>query len=169
MEKDIKLIIDKSVLEDIMECVNSAQPNEACGLIFGDIEEIKNPSEDNDYFYKYLGKKFKCFQSDHKSPIAFLMENVEILNKIYKEFYDEYKLKLVSIFHSHPSGNYPSGIDSKNMKRLDQFSVEYAGKKLKNPFKRSVWLIMDASNNEAKAFLYHNGEIVQINLIIQKK
>jgi proteasome lid subunit RPN8/RPN11 len=166
--KDIKLLIKKEIYEDIMECVNKAFPNEACGIVFGKKKEISNPSKQGDYFYHYEGEIFRCFESDRKSPVAFLMENVEVLNKIYQEVQKEHQLKMICIFHSHPSGNYPSGIDTKNMKRLDEFKIEYAGRKDKNPFKNAIWVIMDASTKEMKSFLYFKGEVVQTDLIIQK-
>ncbi|TFF89824.1 MAG: hypothetical protein EU548_06140 [Promethearchaeota archaeon] len=166
--EDIKIIISKSILDELVNCVKSAYPNEACGLIFGDKKEIQNPNKKEDYFYHFIGKIFHCFESDKKSPVAFLMENVAMLNKIYQEIYKKHKLSLISIFHSHPSGNFPSGVDAKNMKRLDEFNIEYRGKKLNNPFKNVIWVIMDASNKKMNSFIYINSEIVQTDIKIQK-
>jgi len=166
--EDIKIILTKSILDELVECVNYAYPNEACGLIFGDKKEIQNPNKKGDYFYHFNGEIFHCFESDKKSPLAFLIDNVEVLNKIYQEVYKKHKMSLVSIFHSHPSGNYPSGIDAKNMKRLDEFDIKYQGRKLNNPFKNVIWVIMDASNKEMNAFIYINSEIVRTNIKIQK-
>jgi len=70
-EKDIILQINGEIRNQLITCVKKATPNEACGLIFGSINQIKNPKKENDYFYQYEAKRFECIESDHKSPIAF--------------------------------------------------------------------------------------------------
>ena len=86
-EKDIKLILNTILFNQLIECVKSASPNEACGLIFGDIEEIDYKGE---YQYHYIGKKFNCIESNQKSPVAFLMNNIEDLNRIFQEAFQKH-------------------------------------------------------------------------------
>ncbi len=138
----------------MIQCVNKAYPNEACGLLFGEKQE-KIKKEEVDYYYEYIGKKFICIESDEKSPIGFLIKNEENLNKIFIESYKELNMKLISIFHSHPSGNHPSRIDLKNMKILDKSNLK--------SFKYTIWSIMDGKDKSMNAFMYCNNELVQIN------
>jgi len=153
-EKDIILLINNEIQNQLKACVRNANPNEACGLIFGNITQVKNPEKENDYFYQYLAKKFECIESDHKSPIAFLIDQEEKLNDIYKTAKLKYNLNLISIFHSHPAGNHPSSTDLKNMEHLDFFKS----------FKRQIWTIMDAKKGKMKGFMYLNGEFIQVDV-----
>lgn len=153
-EKDITIIIKQEIFDQLKRCVKNASPNEACGFIFGTIEQINN---NGDYHYRYIGKKFECVKG-HQSPVSFLIDNVEMLNNIWSEAYQKHKLNLISIFHSHPGGAYPSGVDTRNMKFLDD-----CGNKA---FKNQIWTIMDASNHELNGFIYFNKEFVQTSVEI---
>jgi len=153
-EKNIKINLNQELYEGMKKCVHKASPNEACGLVFGDIEkiDIENRSQ-----IHYIGKKFNCFESDRKSSVAFLIENFEELNKVLLTA-NEYGLRLISIFHSHPSGAHPSGVDRNHMIYLDDFIIKI--------FKNQIWTIMDASNNELNGFIYFNKEFLQVDLKI---
>ena len=155
VEKDIKIILNEEIFEGLEICVKKANPNEACGLVFGDINEIKNTEQ---FQYHYIGKMFECIESTNKSVVAFLIDNIDKLNEIYHTASVKYKMRLISIFHSHPGGAHPSGIDTDNMKYLDSF----------NAFKNLIWTIMDASNSELNGFLYYRNEFLQIPLEIKK-
>ncbi|TFG20694.1 MAG: hypothetical protein EU533_05960, partial [Promethearchaeota archaeon] len=125
-----------------MECVNLATPNECCGLIFGIIKELK---EKGNYSYHYIGEKVRCIASDKQSPVSFLIENLENLNETILEELriSENKMQILNIFHSHPSGNYPSAQDVNKMKYLDQFG-ENASNFMSRAFKNLIWLIIDS-------------------------
>ncbi len=157
-EKDIKLLINDNIIKEMIICVRNASPNEACGLIFGDIKEIK---VEKGFQYHYIGNKFDCLDSDRKSPVAFLIENIEKLFEIYYNAVNKYKLKLISIFHSHPAGAYPSGVDERNMKFLDKHG--FSG------FKHQIWSIMDANNKEINGFIYYKKKLIQVDVQISKK
>ncbi len=160
LENDIKLILSDTILEKAIECVKQATPNEACGLIFGMKKEIENSEKENDFFYHYLAKKIKCITSDKKSPVAFLINNLDTLNKIYSKAYKKHSMGLLSIFHSHPGdSNYPSGIDKNYMKRLENSGLK--------SFKGVIWSIMASQNNDLKAFMYLNNEFIQTKVIIK--
>ncbi len=154
-QKDIKIILSQKLLEQLKKCVVSASPNEACGLIFGDIKSIEL-NNSGQYQYHYIGQNFKCFESDRKSPVAFLIENFEEFNRVFKQAHNEFNLKLISIFHSHPAGSHPSGVDLGHMKFLDTCG-------LKN-FKYLVWTIMDATNSNLNGFIYFKEELMQVEV-----
>lgn len=159
-EKDIKLVLSGEIIERLRICVDNASPNEACGLIFGNIKEIRNPAKQNDFFYHYIGKKFHCLESDKKSPVAFLIDNFDKLGEIYSEAYNKYHMNLVSIFHSHPgNSNYPSGVDERNMERLESYPFKH--------FKGVIWSIMAAKNDDLKAFMLLQGELIRIDIVIE--
>jgi proteasome lid subunit RPN8/RPN11 len=156
IQNDFKILIKTQIYNKMVNCVNKASPNEACGLVFGEIKEVE---ENGDFQYHYLPKKFNCIESSRKSTVAFLMNNIEELNALFYEAFSKYNLRLISIFHSHPGGNYPSGIDVDNMKYLDN-----CGNKA---FKNQIWTIMDATNKEINGFIYFNNELVQIDVRLE--
>jgi len=157
-EEDIILFLNSETLEQFKMCVNKARPNEACGLVFGEINENR---VSGGFQYHYFAKKFNCIESSKKSSVEFLIGNPEELNQIFYEASQKYKLRLISIFHSHPSGAHPSGFDLENMKYLDEFDNK--------AFRNQIWSIMDASNYNLNSFIYLNKELKQINVKIQKK
>jgi len=156
-EKDIILFLGQNLIEKLEVCVNNARPNEACGLIFGTIKEIKL---NEGFQYQYNAQKFECFDSDEKSPVAFLIENIELLNEVWQHAARKFNLQLISIFHSHHAGASPSGIDHENMIYLDDCG--------NRAFRNQIWTIMDAQNFHIKAFMYLNGEIIEIIIKIDK-
>ncbi|MBD3213419.1 MAG: hypothetical protein GF311_12500 [Candidatus Lokiarchaeota archaeon] len=158
-QKDIKLILSNTLLNEMGICIDNAYPNEACGLVFGQRTQVKNPEDPEDYFYDFIGEKFECIESDKKSAISFLIENLEKLNQIYQEAHEKYNMKLVSIFHSHPSGNHPSGVDKENMTRLQKSGLK--------SFQFIIWTIMDGETKDLNGFMILNDEIVQIEVIIK--
>lgn len=168
LENDIILVIPKDILENLKRCVDDASPNEACGIIFGDIKQFKKKNVgENNFIYHYQISDFACIQSDKKSTISFLIENIEKLHQIIQEKIRELNLesnkRLISIFHSHPSGAHPSTTDLNQMEFLDRFSRtnhQFVSK----AFKNLVWLIMDGSSYDLKGFLYLNDEYFQIKV-----
>lgn len=154
-EEDIKIVLDKDIVVKLKTCVKNASPHEACGLIFGDIKQVQIPNSE-EYQIHYIGKKFNCIESNEKSPVAFLINDIEKLNEIFKEASQRYNLRMVSIFHSHPSGAHPSGVDHGNMEYLDDCG--------NRAFKNQIWTIMDARTNELNGFIYFNKEFMQVDV-----
>jgi len=157
-EKDIKLIISQEILTQMAICVDNANPHEACGFLFGNVREVENPNQKDDFFYHYIGKEFECIESNKKSPVAFIINNEERLNELYMKTREHEDLNLISIFHSHPSGNFPSGTDEINMKRLNNKKLITAN---------AIWAIMDATNKEINSFLLLNDEMLHVDTIIE--
>jgi proteasome lid subunit RPN8/RPN11 len=156
-EKDIIIILSQKIMDELKNCVNIASPNEACGLIFGDIKEIQ---VDEGFQYHYIARKFECFDSDQKSPVSFLIENIERLNEVWQNAAQKYNLRLISIFHSHPAGSSPSGVDHNNMEYLDNCG--------NRAFKNQIWTIMDAQNFNLNGYIYYHEEISEIAVDINK-
>lgn len=154
--EDIKFIIDDEIFKKLTTCVKNASPYEACGLIFGEINEKK---VEDGFQYHYLGQRFECIESTNKSTVAFLIDNIEELNEIYKTAAEKYNKRLISIFHSHPAGSSPSGVDTDNMKHLNEFKL----------FKNLIWTIMSAGNYDLNGFIYFNEEFFQILVEINKE
>lgn len=160
-EKDFKFIINTEIYEQMKECMKKASPNEAFGLVFGGLKELE---VEGGYQYQYIGKQFKCIESDEKSPVAFFVRgDTEELFSIFKEAVEKFGMRLISIFHSHPSGAFPSGVDRYNMEHLN--SIQISG--TKNPFKYQVWSIMSAQSEKLNGFLFLNNEIIQVDIKIR--
>ncbi|MFW9972053.1 MAG: Mov34/MPN/PAD-1 family protein [Candidatus Odinarchaeota archaeon] len=160
-EKDIILFVDNKIFEEIKQCVEQASPNEACGLVFGDIEESKNENNENEYSYYYNAYKFECIESSHKSPIAFLIDDYEELINLSRLYSNDFNYQLISIFHSHPASAYPSGID------IPYIESYYKSKISK--FKHLIWSIMNAESKELNGFIFIFNELRQIQIQIKKK
>jgi len=155
-QKDIKIIITEEIFEKLSLCVKNASPYEACGLIFGEIEEVKVEAG---FQYHYIGQMFECIESTKKSTVSFLIDNIEELNEIYQTKASIHNKRLVSIFHSHPGGAHPSGVDTRNMKHLNDFKA----------FRNLIWTIMSASNEELNGFIYFNMEFFRVKIEINKE
>jgi proteasome lid subunit RPN8/RPN11 len=167
-EKDIKILIAREIYKEMVYCVDSVTPNEACGLLFGLIIEEKKCQTENDFIYFYKAEEFDCIKSDRQSSVSFLIENIENLNRRIMQLVmssnHERKMQIISIFHSHPSGNNPSLTDKAHMRYLNDFSnTQYTSK----AFKNLIWTIMDAKNHAIQGYLYLNGQFLRVEVIIQ--
>lgn len=161
-EKDIILILTDQIVGELKECNRKAAPIEACGLIFGDIKRAEI-NKDNYQAY-YIGKQFYCLKSNIESYGSFdLIEDTDRYFEIHQDAVYTKQLRLISIFHSHPVPAFPSSVDIKNMKFLD----EDIGNK-RNPFKNQIWTIMDMNTEELNGFIYFNKTLLHIDLRIQK-
>ena len=157
-ENDIKIILTNEILSQLIKCVDNASPNESCGLIFGEISQVSILGSE-EFQYHYIGKKFTCIESNEKSPVAFLINDIEKLNSIILEGIHNNNLRLISIFHSHPSGARPSGIDTHNMEFLDDFGIK--------TFKNQIWTIMSARSKKLNGFIYFHKKLMQVYVKIE--
>ncbi len=160
-EEDIILSLSRKIFEEIKHCVKKAFPNEACGLIFGKISELKKPNSKNNFSYHYNAHKFECVESSHKSSVAFLMDDYAKLVELSSIYSKQNNYQLLSIFHSHSGSAYPSGVDIPYMESFYKSNIA--------KFKHIIWIIMDASSKELNGFLYIFNELKQILIQINKK
>jgi proteasome lid subunit RPN8/RPN11 len=161
-ENDLILVLPKDIFSQLKDCNRRAAPIEACGLIFGDITQIK--TDKDEYQIQYSAKEFYCLKSNIESYGSFaLIEDSDKYYEIHQDAIYNKKLRMISIFHSHPVPAYPSSIDIQNMEYLDK---DIGGKK--NPFKNQIWTIMDMKTEEINSFIYYNDELLQTNLQVKK-
>lgn len=159
-EKDIILNLSQKIFDELKQCNRRSAPIEACGLIFGDVKEVSITFDE--YKIHYIAKQFYCLKSNIESTGSFnLIKDSEKYFEIHQEAVNEKKLRLISIFHSHPVPAYPSATDVQNMELLDK---DVGG--VRNPFKNQIWTIMDMNTEEISGFIYFNNELMQINLQI---
>lgn len=160
-ENDIKLILPLSIVDALKKCKRNAMPIESCGLIFGEIAKVEIDPEKHQIHY--VGKQFYCLKSNVESLGSFnLIQDSDKYFEIHQEAVIRNKLRMISIFHSHPVPAYPSSIDEENMKFLDK-DVGI----VKNPFKNQIWTIMDMNTEKINGFIYFNKELLQIDLQIR--
>ena len=155
-EKDIIFHVNKNILPLFIKCVKNAYPNEASGLIFGNVEQYKKMDE---YQYHYFSKYFECIESNYKSPVAFLLNDDETLYQIALKVELQQDLRLIGVFHSHPSGTTPSSVDYNNMKTFYDANIK--------KFKHLIWLIMDSQNDEINGFMIFKGALTQIQVKLE--
>jgi proteasome lid subunit RPN8/RPN11 len=160
-EKDLILYLDEKLLKDIITCVENASPNEACGLLFGKIEELKIPDRENEFFYHYNAYSFECIESRNKNPIAFLMNDYEGLVELSKSYEENLNYQMFSIFHSHPGSAYPSGIDIPYMEKYHESKT--------SKLRHIIWTIMNAHSKELNGFIFIENELTKILVQISEK
>lgn len=161
-EKDILLIVPEHIITELQECNKRATPIEACGLIFGEVTQIESNKED--YQIQYIAKEFYCLKSNIESYGSFaLIEDSDKYFEIHQDAVYNKKLRMISIFHSHPVPAYPSSIDIRNMEYLDK---DIGSKR--NPFKNQIWTIMNMNTETINSFIYFNDELLQIDLQIKE-
>jgi len=153
LEKDIVFIMGRGLIRKINKCIENAYPNEACGYIFGEIQEINN---NGDFKYTYHSKIFHCIESSKSSPVAFLLDNDQKILEISNNISNDKELKLLAIFHSHPAGANPSSVDKKCMKHYHNCGI-------KN-FNHLVWIIVDSRNKDVNGFIYLYNKLTQIKI-----
>ncbi len=168
IQNDIKLLVNPAIFVKLEKCIENAFPNEACGLIFGDILEVLNEQQGDDYYYHYICRKFRCITPDESSSVSFLIANEELLHEIIlnetQANFNNNEMRLIGIFHSHPKGTSPSFTDMDQMKYLDYFSSikHIYGNKA---FRNLIWVIMDAVNHDMNGYIYFEREVQQVNIL----
>ncbi|MHA1191106.1 MAG: Mov34/MPN/PAD-1 family protein [Promethearchaeota archaeon] len=170
IQNDIKLLVNPEIFSKLIKCVENAFPSEACGLIFGNILEVPNEQQEEDYYYHYISRNFHCIPPDKSSSVSFLIENEELLHDIImketRKSHNYNEMRLISIFHSHPKGTFPSFSDMDQMKYLDYFSS--INHKFGNKaFKNLIWVIMDAVNHDMNGFIYFERKIQQVKILMK--
>ncbi|MXY61833.1 MAG: M67 family metallopeptidase [Cenarchaeum sp. SB0665_bin_23] len=95
----IKIIIDGRLLASMARHSVQCAPNEACGIIYGNIRDDA-----------YIVEDVKFVENASSSPIQFTMSNADTIRA-----YDS-NSDVVGIYHSHPtSAAIPSGMDREYM------------------------------------------------------
>ncbi len=156
-ENDIVFVIDRNLISDINKCIEKAHPNEACGFIFGDIQEFNN---NGDFKYKYSSEIFQCIESSISSPASFLIDNDKKILELSNTTLKKKGLKLLAIFHSHPAGANPSSIDKKCMKYYHNCGIK--------KFTHLVWIIVDSRNKDSNGFIYLDNKLTKIKIEVSE-
>ena len=157
LEKDIVFTVGRGLTRNIDKCIEKAYPNEACGFLFGEIQEINN---NGDFKYTYYSKIFQCIESSKLSPVAFLLDNDQKILELSNNITHDKKLQLLAIFHSHPAGANPSSIDKKCMKHYHNCGI-------KN-FNHLVWIIVGSRNKDINGFIYLDNNLTQIKIEVSE-
>ena len=146
IKKINELWISKAFVNKLYDWVEENEPYEACAMLVGTIKQRIA-----------IVEEVVLMENIRKSTGSFEM-NPESMLKVYQDA-EEKNQELVSIFHSHPGGSYPSGVDRHNMEHLNNFKA----------FKNLIWTIMDAGNNDLNGFIYFNEELLQVDVQINKE
>ncbi|MCP4761723.1 MAG: hypothetical protein GY870_08075 [archaeon] len=149
-EKNIVMSIKKELYEKLKQISANSYPNESCALIFGTITKKKS---ENYVKYSYNSVKIDKFESSKPDPYSFIIEDYELLGQKWIKAQEE-GLKLISIFHSHPSGAFPSNIDKKYMKQM--------GKAYPN----IIWTIYGNESRELNGFILIKKNFFQCGINI---
>jgi len=125
-----KIIIPQSIKKILTQHAEKEKPNESCAMLYG---------ENNTISEVFLTKNID------ESPVNFTISNEQLIEG-YK-IAEEKNLKMIGIFHSHPSSEaYPSNTDKKFM-----FS---------NPV---IWVIYSGLNKNFKAYILET-EVIEVKI-----
>ena len=125
-----KIIFSQSILEGLREHAENEQPNESCAMLFGKEDSVSDA---------FLTENVK------ESPVNFAISNEQLIEGYKKA--EEKNLKVIGIFHSHPSSEaFPSNTDKKFMET--------------NPV---VWIIYSGISKDFRAFVLEQ-EIKEIKI-----
>lgn len=152
-EKDIVFVLNKDIVSKLNKYIHKSYPNEACGFLLGNIIESSNHG---DFKYTYCCEKIQSIESSIISPASFLLDNDEKILELSNIMIKEEGLKLIAVFHSHPSGANPSDIDKKRMKYFHNCGIK--------KFTHLVWIIVDSSNQKINGFIYLDNKLTQIKI-----
>ncbi len=138
MVKITEIVLRRSDVATLRDWVEENEPYEACALLIG---EIRNSIAQVDDLI--------LTPSTTKSRVHFEIDP-ELLLKILLEAEEKNK-DLVSIFHSHPTSPYPSGIDIPYMKN----------------YPNTVWLIQGLPRTELmRAYQFFDEDIIEVKVRI---
>lgn len=146
VHKTIKLILSKTQSARLLQISEAAEPNESAALLFGSVTREQD-------FVLYKCEKVQDVESSVPSPVSFLIGDIENLYSLWADAQSK-GYRLVSIFHSHPSGAWPSGKDRKYMKNIGRF------------YRGIIWSIYGNSQDELNAFVYDRNRMFQVEIVI---
>ena len=129
--------IPKDIFDELISHCKDASPNEACGILAG----IENKAS---RIYKMTNIE--------KSPVSYLMDSKEQF-KVMKDI-RENNLKMLAIFHSHPSSQaYPSAKD---------LNLAF--------YEDSIYIIVSLieSDPAVKGFLIKEGKIKEVAIAVKE-
>ena len=135
---NLSIIIKQVHVTFLNQFVRANHPFEACAILLG----VREKDE-------FVVEEIVPAQNKDSSIIRFTIDN-DMLFEIYKDA-DEKNLSVIGIFHSHPSGPYPSSTDKNYMKI--------------NPV---PWVIKSTVTNEMRCFILedqYNGNEAMIKEI----
>ncbi len=129
-----EVIVPRAFINSILSHGRSAYPDEACGILAGEGNEVRLMYETT---------------NAESSPVSYLIDTQEQF-RIMKEIRNK-GMKMVAIYHSHPlSPPYPSPTDV-NLASYPDAAYVIAG-------------FLDRDNPEVKAFEITGGRVREINI-----
>lgn len=152
-EDKILLFLREELYLELIGIAKNSFPNESVALLFGNIKKEELNSEKK---IIYDVQKIDEFNKAEKSPVHFLINDYELLAEKWIMAQNS-GLKLISIFHSHPSTAFISGTDKINMKQMD--STGYPG---------MIWVVYGNQAHDLKAFILIKGNFYQCAIKISK-
>jgi proteasome lid subunit RPN8/RPN11 len=96
-----RLLLPRSVSDELIALARKEQPNECCGLLAGVLEE-----------HSHIGRVERNYPlvNAQASPVRYEADSHELL-RVYRDI-DERHLELLAVYHSHPTSQaIPSATD----------------------------------------------------------
>ncbi|MFQ6125105.1 MAG: Mov34/MPN/PAD-1 family protein [Candidatus Heimdallarchaeota archaeon] len=120
----MKLEVPTTVFKEIIDHIEEVFPNEACGLLFGTIQESAN---------RYISHEVLKFENISEHPeVSFVIDP----EKLYKalSIYEEKEMQMVAIYHSHQA---PPSLSRSDLHYMDSW-------------KGVVWLVFSTISHGPK-------------------
>ena len=118
-------------VDQLIGLAKNSLPNESCAILIGDDDQVI---------------EILPMQNADASAVSFSIEPRELLRAY--DLAESKKLRVLGIFHSHPSEPMPSGLDKRFMEI--------------NPV---VWLIYSTTENRLKGFI-HDNDVREVTIKI---
>ncbi len=119
----------------LIETAKERYPEEACGLLFGDLEREEA-----------VVRKITALQNTLRSPTDFQIDPEEFLRAL-AEAEEEY-MHHIGFFHSHPASPKPSTTDSRYM----------------GLWPESIWMIVSSISHRMAAYQTIGGSLQKLDL-----
>lgn len=136
----MKLEVPTTVFKDIIDQIEEVFPNEACGLLFGIIQDSAN---------RYIAHEVLKFENISEYPeISFVIDP----EKLYKALciYEEKEMQMVAIYHSHKA---PPILSRSDLHYMDSW-------------KGVVWLVFSTISHSPKfpyaGFIMKKNEVFPV-------
>ncbi len=133
----MRVIVNVSIINILEGISEKAYPYEACALLIGNMQG-------EDVIIRYVEEVYNADRSSTSFSVR-----PEDLVRVY-EHAKGINLDVVGIFHSHPySKAHPSSKDLRYMS-----------------INQVPWLILSLLNREVRAFIYYNGKVKELDMVI---
>ena len=135
------LVLTQELQQQLIQISKTQLPNESCAVLFGNI--IVN----DEVFYEAI--QIVEMENFAHSSVEFKIDELALYSAIKRS--EEFGLKLLGIFHSHPDDAYLSNYDRRTIEKISALYPEW------------IWVVYGNQSRSLRAFfLKKNHQFVEL-------